>query len=160
MWKKLFALAATAFMAAGMAFAQVDVNKADQATLDSVKGIGPKISKAIVDERSKNGNFKDWADFEKRVKGIGDANSMRMSQAGLTVNGQSKPGAGSGKGQAKGGEKGRAKGDTKTAGSGSSTKTVASPFNNESESKSGSREAASKPGSSGSSGPAGAGASK
>ena len=77
----------------GFAFAQVDVNKADQAALDSIKGIGPKISKTIVDERKKGGNFKDWADFENRVKGIGDKNSSKLSQAGLTVNGQSKPNA-------------------------------------------------------------------
>jgi DNA polymerase III alpha subunit len=55
----------------GLCLAQVDVNKADQAALDSVKGIGPVTSKAIVDERAKGGAFKDWADFESRVKGIG-----------------------------------------------------------------------------------------
>jgi competence protein ComEA len=93
MGKKIL-LAIAAFIATmGFAFAQVDVNKADQAALDSIKGIGPKISKTIVDERKKGGNFKDWADFENRVKGIGDKNSSKLSQAGLTVNGQSKPNA-------------------------------------------------------------------
>jgi competence protein ComEA len=75
------------------AFAQVDVNKADQAALDGVKGIGPTMSKRIIDERKKGGEFKDWADFEKRVKGIGDKSSAKLSQAGLVVNGQSKPNA-------------------------------------------------------------------
>lgn len=84
-------LAVIAFiMTMGVAFAQVDVNKADQAALDGVKGIGPKMSKTIIEERKKNGNFKDWADFEQRVKGIGDKNSDKLSQAGLTVNGQHK----------------------------------------------------------------------
>jgi competence protein ComEA len=93
MGKKIL-LAIAAFIATmGFAFAQVDVNKADQAALDSIKGIGPKISKTIVDERKKGGNFKDWTDFENRVKGIGDKNSSKLSQAGLTVNGQSKPNA-------------------------------------------------------------------
>jgi competence protein ComEA len=93
MGKKIL-LAIAAFIATmGFAFAQVDVNKADQAALDAIKGIGPKTSKAILDERKKGGNFKDWADFEKRVKGIGDKNSSKLSQAGLTVNGQSKPNA-------------------------------------------------------------------
>jgi competence protein ComEA len=88
----LFAIAA--FVATmSFAFAQVDVNKADQAALDGVKGIGPKISKTIIDERKKGGDFKDWADFEKRVKGIGEKNSAKLSQAGLVVNGQSKPNA-------------------------------------------------------------------
>lgn len=95
MFKKLMLAAVTLIATMGFAFAQVDVNKADQAALDGVKGIGPKISKTILDERKKGGDFKDWADFEKRVKGIGEKNSVKLSQAGLTVNGQSKAGASS-----------------------------------------------------------------
>ncbi|WP_034348508.1 ComEA family DNA-binding protein [Noviherbaspirillum massiliense] len=92
MFRKLLLAVATLVATMGFAFAQVDVNKADQAALDSVKGIGPKTSKAILDERKKGGDFKDWADFEKRVKGIGDKNAAKLSESGLTVNGQSKPG--------------------------------------------------------------------
>ena len=91
MRKILFALAAM-IAAMGIAFAQVEANKADQTTLDTVKGIGPAMSKRIIEERKKGGDFKDWNDFEKRVKGIGDKNSTKLSEAGLTVNGQSKPG--------------------------------------------------------------------
>ncbi|MFZ6708050.1 ComEA family DNA-binding protein [Undibacterium sp. TC9W] len=79
--------------ATGFAFADVDVNKGDQAALDGIKGIGPAKSKAIIEERTKNGAFKDWADFESRVKGIGEKSSTKLSEAGLTVNGQAKPGA-------------------------------------------------------------------
>ncbi len=93
MLKKLLLAVVTLVATMGFAFAQVDVNKADQAALDGVKGIGPAISKTIIDERKKGGDFKDWSDFEKRVKGIGDKNSSKLSQAGLTVNGQSKPNA-------------------------------------------------------------------
>jgi competence protein ComEA len=93
MFKKILLTVATFIASIGFAFAQVDVNKADQAALDGVKGIGPKTSKAILDERKKGGDFKDWADFEKRVKGIGDKSSARLSQAGLTVNGQAKQNA-------------------------------------------------------------------
>lgn len=75
----------------GFAFAQVDINKADQAALDGIKGIGPKTSKAILDERKKGGDFKNWADLEKRVKGVGAKSSIRLSQAGLTINGQANP---------------------------------------------------------------------
>jgi len=89
MLKKLLLAIAVLIATMGFAFAQVDVNKADQAALDSVKGIGPKTSKAILDERKKGGDFKDWADFEKRVKGIGEKNAVKLSNAGLTVNGQS-----------------------------------------------------------------------
>ena len=88
MLKKILTALVMLFLAASAAFAQVDVNKADQAALDSIKGIGPKISQAIVDERNAHGPFKDWADFEKRVKGVADKKAAALSQAGLTVNGQ------------------------------------------------------------------------
>jgi competence protein ComEA len=41
-----------------------------------------------LEERKKNGNFKDWADLEQRVRGIGEKNSVKLSAAGLIVNGQ------------------------------------------------------------------------
>ena len=88
MFKKLIVAVAALVASIGFAFAQVDVNKADQAALDGVKGIGPSISKKIIDERKKGGDFKDWADLEKRVKGIGEKNAVKFSQAGLTVNNQ------------------------------------------------------------------------
>ena len=93
MFKKLLLAVITLVASIGFAFAQVDVNKADQAALDGIKGVGPKMSKAIIDERTKGGEFKDWADFEKRVKGIGDKNSSKLSQSGLTVNGKPKQNA-------------------------------------------------------------------
>ena len=92
MIKKLMLAAATLVASMGFAWAQVDVNKADVAALDGVKGVGPSMSKAIIDERGK-GPFKDWADFQKRVKGVGDKRAAKLSQAGLQVNGQSKEGA-------------------------------------------------------------------
>lgn len=93
MLKKFLLAIATLIATMSFAFAQVDVNKADQAALDGVKGIGPVLSKSILDERKKHGDFKDWADLQKRVKGIGDKKSDSLSQAGLTVNGQAKAGA-------------------------------------------------------------------
>ena len=88
MFKNLIVALAALVASIGFAFAQVDVNKADQAALDGIKGIGPSISKKIIDERKKGGDFKDWADLEKRVKGIGEKNAVKFSQAGLTVNSQ------------------------------------------------------------------------
>jgi len=93
MIKKLMLAMATLVASTGFAFAQVDINKADAAALDGVKGVGPSMSKAIIDERSKGGDFKDWADFQKRVKGVGDKRAAKLSQAGLNVNGQVKEGA-------------------------------------------------------------------
>ena len=93
MIKKLMLAVATLVASMGFAFAQVDVNKADAAALDSVKGVGPAMSKAIIDERTKAGPFKDWSDFQKRVKGVADKRATQLSKAGLQVNGQSKDGA-------------------------------------------------------------------
>ena len=87
MLKKILAVLAMVFFAA-VAMAAVDVNKADQAQLDSVKGIGPVTSKLILSERKKGG-FKDWKDFIDRVKGIGESRAAKLSTEGLTVNGTS-----------------------------------------------------------------------
>ena len=92
MIKKLMLAVAALVATMGFAFAQVDVNKADAAALDSVKGIGPAMSKVILDERSK-GEFKDWADLQKRVKGMGDKRAMKLSEAGLVVAGKPMDGA-------------------------------------------------------------------
>lgn len=91
MLKKLLIAVVFLFAGLNLAFAAVEVNKADQAALDGVKGVGPKMSKAILDERKQNGEFKNWADFESRVKGVGEKSAAKLSVAGLTVNGQSRP---------------------------------------------------------------------
>ena len=92
MIKNLMLAVAALVASAGYAFAQVDVNKADAAALDGVKGVGPSMSKAILDERAK-GEFKDWADLQGRVKGLGDKKAAKLSEAGLVVNGKGKEGA-------------------------------------------------------------------
>jgi competence protein ComEA len=85
MLKKILAVLAMLYAAAS--FAAVDVNKATAAELDGVKGIGPSISKTIVDERKKGGDFKSWEDFISRTKGIGESKAASLSKEGLTVNG-------------------------------------------------------------------------
>lgn len=86
MLKKI--LLAFAMFYGAMAFAAVDVNKATAAELDGIKGIGPAKSGAIMAERKK-GEFKDWNDLIKRVKGIGEGNASKYSAEGLTVAGAS-----------------------------------------------------------------------
>ena len=91
---KLSSLAAASMLFLSVhAYAVVEINSADQAALDSVAGIGPATSKAILDERKKGGNFKDWSDLESRVKGVGEKNAVKLSAAGLVVNGQTHQGA-------------------------------------------------------------------
>ncbi|KFI05523.1 helix-hairpin-helix domain-containing protein [Massilia sp. BSC265] len=111
MIKKLVLAVAALVASTGIAFAQVDVNKADAAALDGVKGVGPSMSKMILDERAK-GEFKDWGDFRQRVKGVGDKKAMKLSEAGLTVNGKAMEGAAAKPGGAKA-EKTSAKADGK-----------------------------------------------
>lgn len=93
MLKKIALFFVTTLFFCGHAFAAVEVNTADQAALDSITGVGPATSKAILDERKKGGNFKDWTDLEARVKGVGAKNAVKLSAAGLVVNGQAHPGA-------------------------------------------------------------------
>lgn len=90
MLKKIFA-ALLALLAAA-AFAAVDVNKASQAELESIKGIGPALSQRLLEERKKSA-FKDWPDVIERVKGIGSGNAARFSSGGLTVDGTAYAGA-------------------------------------------------------------------
>lgn len=82
---KLLVSTALALVSA-VAFAAVDVNKASQADLQTVKGIGPAMSTRILDAR-KSGSFKDWTDLQTRVKGVGTGNSAKFSAEGLTVDG-------------------------------------------------------------------------
>ena len=84
MFRKLIAIVLATF--ALSAFAAVDVNKASQAELETVKGIGPGLSGKILESR-KTGSFKNWNDMVERVGGVGPGNAARFSQAGLTVGG-------------------------------------------------------------------------
>lgn len=77
-------LGALLALATATCFAGVDVNQADQALLESVRGIGPSLSGKLLEERRK-GPFKSWADLIDRVQGVGPGNAARFSTAGLTV---------------------------------------------------------------------------
>jgi len=59
------------------AWAALDLNKATQSELESVKGIGPAKAKAIVEYREKNGAFKSMDDLAQ-VKGFGKATVAKL----------------------------------------------------------------------------------
>ena len=123
MLKKLFA--AILSLLAAAAFAAVDVNKATQADLESIKGIGPVISAKILEERRK-APFKDWNDMVTRVKGVGEGNAAKFSADGLTVNGAAFAGGAAAKQEGKS----KMKADTKSSagaesGSAKTSKTAA-----------------------------------
>ncbi|MDH6595270.1 competence protein ComEA [Variovorax sp. TBS-050B] len=90
MLKKILATLAMLFAVAS--FAAVDVNKATVAELDGIKGVGPAMSKRILDAR-KEGEFKDWPDFMARIKGVKEKKAEKLSAEGLTINGKAFGGA-------------------------------------------------------------------
>ncbi len=82
MLKQLFAALCCALSLSALA---LEVNTANEAELDSVRGLGPASTARILKAREQ-GLFKDWADLMQRVKGIKAATAAKLSKAGLTVN--------------------------------------------------------------------------
>ena len=76
------------FLWTATAWAALEVNKAKEAELDGVRGLGPALTQRILQEREK-ALFRDWADFIRRIPGIGPARAAQLSGEGLTVDGQS-----------------------------------------------------------------------
>ena len=74
--------------ALGSAVAQpeIDANRATLAQIERIKGVGTQLAENILQARAQ-GEFKDWADLIRRVKGIGASNAALLSAQGLTVNG-------------------------------------------------------------------------
>ncbi len=68
--KKFLLVLIACFAFAVNAFAAVNLNTATQAELETIKGIGPAKSQAIIDYRTKNGPFKSVDDLDN-VKGFG-----------------------------------------------------------------------------------------
>lgn len=83
-WRRSGMAFAFAMLGATPAYAQIDVNSADEATLTSVKGIGPATAKRILEERDRSGAFKDAADLADRVAGVGPKSVANLQEAGLT----------------------------------------------------------------------------
>jgi competence protein ComEA len=76
-----------AFGFAGLTWAQqIDLNKATEVELDALKGVGPVLTKAVMDERKK-APFKNWEDATSRVKGLGPQKASSLSEQGVRVQG-------------------------------------------------------------------------
>lgn len=65
----------------------LEINQANEAELDSLKGMGPALSTKVLKART-DGPFRSWADLMQRVSGVGRAKARQFSDQGLTVNGQ------------------------------------------------------------------------
>ena len=85
MKKMLFVLIALLSLSA-TAFAEVNINTASQAELESLNGLGPVKAKAIIDYRKKNGSFKSVSDLDA-VDGIGDKTVKALGKE-VTVSGK------------------------------------------------------------------------
>jgi competence protein ComEA len=73
-----------ALPAFAQAQAEVDVNTASRAQLESVPGLGPALVQRLLAGRP----FQDWADLMQRAPGIKSAAARKLSAAGLRVAGQ------------------------------------------------------------------------
>ncbi|PUE09920.1 helix-hairpin-helix domain-containing protein [Limnohabitans sp. T6-20] len=85
MIKNIATAIATALLA-GVAWAQVDLNKATEIELDGLKGLGPTMTREVMTERQK-APFRDWPDVLQRVKGIGPKKAASLSEQGVRVQG-------------------------------------------------------------------------
>jgi competence protein ComEA len=65
----------------------LDVNRATQADLEALQGIGVALAERMLEAR-RAGPFRDWDDLLARVKGIDKARAAALSAQGLTVSGQ------------------------------------------------------------------------
>jgi competence protein ComEA len=63
-----------------------ELNTANQAELEMVKGVGPALSALVLQQRESR-LFRDWDDTITRLPGIGPARARKLSDAGLRVNG-------------------------------------------------------------------------
>ena len=83
--KKLLSIFVSLLLMCTASFA-VDLNKATQAELEALKGIGEVKAKAIIDYRTKNGPFKSADDLDK-VKGVGKGIIAKVG-GDLTIDGK------------------------------------------------------------------------
>jgi len=66
--------------------AALEINTATRAELEQLNGVGVAMAERVLAERAK-APFRDWADLERRVKGMRGARSERLRGHGVTVNG-------------------------------------------------------------------------
>lgn len=72
----------------GAAGPLIDVNRANEADLATLPGIGPVLARRIIGARQAR-PFANWADLQERVRGIGPKTAERLSVEGLRVDGSS-----------------------------------------------------------------------
>ena len=64
----------------------LEINQANEAELDSIKGMGPAMTRKVLMARAEK-PFTNWKDLMFRVAGIGKAKAQQFSEQGVLVNG-------------------------------------------------------------------------
>lgn len=89
---QLLSACALSLLLTPLAHAELEINQASEAQLDSLLHVGPALSQKILSQRQQS-PFADWPDLIRRVPGIGPRRAQQLSHQGLTVQGQAYPGA-------------------------------------------------------------------
>ena len=77
-----------ALVCAHLSVLALEVNQANEAELDSIKGMGPAMTRKVLAARTEK-PFTNWKDLMSRVAGIGKAKAQQFSDQGVLVNGLS-----------------------------------------------------------------------
>lgn len=87
LWLLLALLPLTVPLAVRAEAKLLELNKATQAQLESLQGVGPELAERLLKAREVKA-FESWADLRRRVSGIGPKLAKTLSGQGLRVQGQ------------------------------------------------------------------------
>jgi competence protein ComEA len=80
-------LAGLALLLACFSASALEINDANRAQLEQLKGVGVTLAEKILVEREK-ARFSGWDDLRQRVKGISGKRVTEWQAKGVTVNGE------------------------------------------------------------------------
>ena len=75
-----------ALVCAHLSVLALEINQANEAELDSIKGMGPAMTRKVLNARAEK-PFINWKDLMSRVTGIGKNKAQQFSDQGVLVNG-------------------------------------------------------------------------
>lgn len=75
-----------ALVCAQLSVFALEINQANEAELDSIKGMGPAMTRKVLIARGDR-PFVNWKDLMSRVTGIGKNKAQQFSDQGVLVNG-------------------------------------------------------------------------
>jgi len=75
-----------ALVCAQLSVFALEINQANEAELDSIKGMGPAMTRKVLNARAEK-PFINWKDLMSRVTGTGKNKAQQFSDQGVLVNG-------------------------------------------------------------------------